>query len=185
MTGQDLAWSRLNADTLLRVMQLHATYADLTRRTPEIARARGSNLLLHVLRSMAQAVAGKPMANALGTPQDAVLILSGHDTNLSNLSGMLGLSWRLPGYQPDDTPPGGALVFSLWQDPATRQYSVTADYIAQTLDQMRELRALTSSAPPAKQRVAIPGCDAVGVSGSLACSWTSFERIVEHAISGV
>jgi 4-phytase/acid phosphatase len=40
-------------------------------------------------------------------------MLCGHDTNLSNLSGMLGLSLKLPGYQPDDTPPGGALVFSL------------------------------------------------------------------------
>src|SRR5450755_634837 len=53
---------------------------------------------------------GKRVPGALGRPGDALLILVGHDTNLSNLSGMLHLSWHLPGYQPDDTPPGGALI---------------------------------------------------------------------------
>jgi hypothetical protein len=52
-------------------------------------------------------------AGAIGQQGSRVLVISGHDTNLSNMSGLLQLSWRLPGYQPDDTPPGGALVFSL------------------------------------------------------------------------
>jgi hypothetical protein len=64
---------------------------------------------------MQQAATGKEVPGALDLLGTAVLIVSGHDTNLSNLSGMLGLSWRLPGYQPDDPPPGGALTFSLGQ----------------------------------------------------------------------
>ena len=77
---------------------------------------------------MEQAVSGKPLPS---TPagQQALLLLSGHDTNLSNLSGMLGLSWTLPGYQPDDTPPGGALIFTLWRDPAGA-YFVKVRYTA-------------------------------------------------------
>lgn len=113
MQGEDLGWGRLDADTLFRVLELHAAYADLTRRTLYLARTGGSNLLAHMLRSMEQAVTGETVPGALGLPGAAVLIFSGHDTNLSNLSGMLGLSWHLPGSQPHDTPPGGGRLYFL------------------------------------------------------------------------
>ncbi len=35
-------------------------------------------------------------------------------TNLANLGGALELNWTLPG-QPDNTPPGGELVFERWR----------------------------------------------------------------------
>jgi len=73
-------------------------------------------LLSHVWRSLEQAATGKETAGALGKPGDALLLLAGHDTNLSNLSGMLGLLWKLAGYQPDGTPPGGGLIFSVRRD---------------------------------------------------------------------
>ncbi len=117
--GAELGWGRLTRENLLKVLSLHAVYADLMRRTPYLARARGSNLL--DARAAFDGTGGNRQAasqGALGRPGDALLVLSGHDTNLSNLSGMLGLSWNLPGYQPDDTPPGGALIFSLWRDDA-------------------------------------------------------------------
>ena len=145
--GRDLGWGRLTRENLLQVLEVHAIYADLMRRTAYLARARGSNLLAHVLLSMEQAASGKAVPGALGRPGDALLILAGHDTNLSNLSGMLGLSWHLQGYQPDDTPPGGALVFLLWRDDAGHD-SVTAQYIAQSLDQMRNAERVTAGRPP-------------------------------------
>ncbi len=179
MQGQDLGWGRLDADILLRVMELHAASSDLTRRTPYLARARGSNLLDHVLRSIEQAATGKAVPGALGRPGDAVLIVVGHDTNLANISGMLGLSWHLPGYQPDDTPPGGALVFSLWQQPDTARYFVRTTYLAQTLQQMRGAIPLTLAAPPAKEDVAVAGCgSATQTSG---CSWETFVRVLQTA----
>jgi 4-phytase/acid phosphatase len=180
MQGKDLGWGRLDANNLLRILELHAVYADLTRRTLYLARARGSNLLDHVLRSMEQAATGKEVPGALGRPGVAVLILSGHDTNLSNLSGMLGLSWHLPGYQPDDTPPGGALVFSLWQQPDTAQYFVRTQYLAQTLQQMRSATPLTMAAPPAKEDVAVAGCESA--TGSIGCSWETFAKTLQRAI---
>jgi len=180
MQGKDLGWGRLDADVLFRVLELHAAYDDLTRRTLYLARARGSNLLDHVLRSMEQAATGKAVPGALGRPGAAVLILSGHDTNLSNLSGMLGLSWHLPGYQPDDTPPGGALIFSLWQQPGTRQYFVRTQYLAQTLQQMRSAAPLTMAAPLAKEDVAVAGCELA--TGSIGCSWETFAKTLQRAI---
>jgi 4-phytase / acid phosphatase len=177
--GAALGWGRLTRENLLEVLSLHTLYADLMRRTPYLARARGSNLLNHVLLSMTQAALGKPVQGALGRAGDALLALAGHDTNLSNLSGMLGLSWHLPGYQPDDTPPGGALVLSLWHSDAGED-SVTAQYIAQSPDQMRSAERLSRAAPPSRQEVTIPGCQPA--SGSPGCSWSSFKRAVEKAI---
>ena len=180
MQGKDLGWGRLDVDTLYRVLELHAAFADLTRRTPYLARARGSDLLDHVLLSMEQAATGKAVPGALGPPGAAVLILVGHDTNLSNLSGMLGLSWHLPGYQPDDTPPGGALIFSLWQQPGTAHYFVRTQYLAQTLQQMRSATPLTMAAPPAKEDVAVAGCELA--TGSIGCTWETFAKTLQRAI---
>jgi 4-phytase/acid phosphatase len=129
---------------------------------------------------MEQAESGKAVPGALGSPGAAVLILSGHDTNLSNLSGMLGLSWHLPGYQPDDTPPGGALIFSLWQQPGTAKFFVRTQYLAQTLPQMRSATPLTLAAPPAKEEVTVPGCESATESNG--CSWETFEKILQKAI---
>jgi 4-phytase/acid phosphatase len=178
--GAALGWGRLTRDDLDRVLELHSIYADLMRRTPYLARARGSNLLAHVLRSLEQAVSGKPVAGALGQPGDAVLLLSGHDTNLSNLSGMLGLSWKLPGYLPDDTPPGGALIFSLWRDQETGKLAVKLRYLAQTLDQMRHADPLSLAAPPASQELSIPRCSAAAPDSG--CSWETARSILQKAI---
>jgi 4-phytase/acid phosphatase len=181
MRGKDLGWGRLNEDNLSQILELHVLYADMVRRTPYVARARGSNLLEHVLLSMEQAVIKEPVPGALGNPSDSILIISGHDTNLSNLAGILDLLWQLPSYQPNDTPPGGALIFSLWQDSSTQQLFVRVQYIAQTLDQMRDGTPLSLANPPAAQDVAIPGCGkATGKRAS--CSWDAFKSTVQHAI---
>jgi 4-phytase/acid phosphatase len=176
LRGDSLGWGRLTRENLERVLEIHSVYADLMRRTPYLARARGSNLLLHMLRSLEQAVSGAPVAGALGKPGDVVLVLAGHDTNLSNLSGMLGLSWKLDGYQPDDTPPGGALICSIWYDAAARQYSLRLRYLAQTLEQMRRADPLSRSAPPEGQDLILPGCAAVN------CPWDTARRAIDKAI---
>jgi 4-phytase/acid phosphatase len=179
MQGKEFGWGRLDTNSLFRVLELHAVYADLMRRTPYLARIRGANLLDHVLRSMQQAVTGEAVPGALDRPGNAVLIVAGHDTNLSNLSGMLGLSWRLPGYQPDDTPPGGALIFSLWKG-ANTGYFVRGQYLAQTLEQMRSAAALSLAAPPAKQDVTVAGCESATVSHG--CSWSTFVKSLQRAM---
>ncbi len=180
MAGKELGWGRLNESNLRQMMSLHTAYADLLRQTPYIGRAQVSNLLSHVLKAMEQAVAGKAVAGALGKPGDRVVVIVGHDTNLSNISGMLGLSWLIPGYQRDDTPPGGTLVFELWQRPANGEYTVRTYYICQTLEQMRKALPLTLTAPPAKAPVFLPGCSTA--EEGFACGWKAFQRTLESAI---
>ena len=173
MSGKDLAWGRLDLTGIRRLTRLHEAYAELARRTPYVARARGSNLLSHILNSLDQAASHKPVSGALGKPADAVLCVVGHDTNLSNLAGALSLSWLLPGYQPNDPVPGGALVFELWQE-ADAQLGVRVYYTAQSLEQMNGAVALSLSAPPLRAPVFVPGCSSA--VHDFECKWEDFRR---------
>lgn len=176
MEGKALGWGRLTRENLDRVLEIHGVYADLMRRTPYLARSRASNLLAHLLHSLEQAATGEAVNGALGQPGDALLVVAGHDTNQSNLSGMLGLTWKLAGYQTDDTPPGGALIFSLWRDPGSGKYTLKLRYAAQSPDQMRRAEPLSMASPPEGQDVTIPGCPAAG------CPWETAKAVLEKAI---
>jgi len=177
---RQLGWGRLNATNLLEILSLHTAYADLMRRTPQLARARGSNLMTAIVRSIEQAAVGKPVQGAIGPAVCQVLVISGHDTNLSNLSGLLGLSWIAPSHQPDDIPPGGALLFSLWRQARSGRYLVRLQFVAQTLEQMRRAVPLTVANPPAIAEVFIPGCSSAAQGWP--CEWSRFRRMVESAL---
>jgi 4-phytase / acid phosphatase len=180
MPQSSLAWGRLTQQKLFQIMELHTAYADLARRTPYLARARGSNLLAHILASVEQAASGKPVAGALDHPGGALAILAGHDTNLSNLSGMLDLSWRVAGQAPGDTPPESALVFSLWREGAGGGWFVKLEFVTPSLDQMRRLEPLTLDSPPARVPVAIPACASPRADGG--CAWPAFRAAMQKAI---
>jgi 4-phytase/acid phosphatase len=179
MRGKDLGWGRLDETRLREIRAIHVAYADLARRTQYLARVQGSNLLSHTLRSMEQAVADKAVPGALGKPGDRLLLLIGHDANISHISSLLNLSWLLPGYQRDDTPPGGSLVFRLWQDPRAG-YTVESFYIAQTLNQMRDTVPLGRDSAPAIARIFVPGCSASSVRFD--CVWEGFRQVVSRAV---
>jgi len=175
-----LGWGRITREKLLQVMELHTAYADLARRTPFLARARGSNLLAHILASLEQAASDQPVAGALGQPGGALAILAGHDTNLSNLSGMLDLSWRVPGQAPDDTPPESALVFSLWREGTAGERFVKLEFVTPSLDQVRLLQPLTLNSQPAHVPLAIPACGSPRADGG--CPWPAFRSAMQKAI---
>ena len=65
-------------------------------------------------------------------------------------------------------------MFELWQNSATPSYEVRAYYTAQTLEQMRNVAALTLENPPAKATVFIPGCSTGGEG--FPCDWKAFEQ---------
>lgn len=173
--GAQLGWGRLTTENLYRVLALHRVYADLMRRTQYLARVRGSNLMAQVLASLEQGRSGKPVPGALGAPETSLTILSGHDTNLTNIAGMLDLSWSLPGYQPDETPPGSALIFSLWHE--RENYFVRVEFVASSLDQMHNASPLTMATPPLRQRVSILGC------ATPDCPWAGFRTAVQRSLA--
>ena len=174
-----MGWGRLDASSLLEVMSLHTLYEDIIRRDPYLARVQMSNLLSHVLHSLAQAVSNRPVKGALGKPGDRLLVLVCHDTNIANVGAILGVSWLLDGYQRNDTPPGGALVFELWQQ--KNEFSVNVYYRAQSLEQMRNGSVLSLNSPPLRAPLFLPGCSQA--DANMACSWKTFQRSVESAIN--
>jgi 4-phytase/acid phosphatase len=180
MTGEDLGWGGVDESKVRELMALHAVYADLLRQTHYISSAQASNLLSHILKTMQQAREGKAIPGALGELGDRVVVIVGHDTNISNMAGTLGLSWLIEGYQKDDTPPGGALVFELWREPTSGDYTVRTYYMTQTLDQMRRALPLTLASPPAKAPVFLPGCSTA--REGLTCRWEAFEHTIEASI---
>jgi 4-phytase / acid phosphatase len=92
-----------------------------------------------------------------------MIVLVGSDINIIGLPGLFHIDWTLPGYQPDFCGPGGALVFELRQSQRTGEFIVRASYVAHTLDQLRNLTALTLATPPASAPFFIPGCSVASV----------------------
>jgi 4-phytase/acid phosphatase len=177
MDTKNVGWGRVDAAKLGELLQLHVASEDISQRTEYIARAQSSNLLFHALQSITQSAEGHAVTGSLIQPDDRLLLLVGHDTNIANIAGALGLSWLVDGRR-DDTPPGGALVFELWKKAGSGEYSVRTFYVAQTLDQMRNRTPLTLNAPPQRVPVFVPGCG----RADGACDWSSFQKAIKAAI---
>jgi 4-phytase / acid phosphatase len=182
MSGTELGWGCLDEGELREAMELHDAEEDYADRTPVIARMHATNLLNTIVKALDQSATGKAVAGAPGKPDDKVLLLVGHDTNIATVAGSLGLDWIIDGRR-NDTPPGGALVFELWRA-TDGGYSVHVYYTAQTLNQMRQATPLTAANPPARVPVFVPGCGAaVGTEAAgSACSLEGFESTVRHFI---
>ncbi len=177
MTGVNLGWGCLDEPALREVLQLHSAEEDIAAHTWPIARMRASNLLDHILRAMEQSASGQAVAGASGKKGDRLLILSGHDTNIANVAGALGLDWIEDGRR-NDTPPGGALLFELWRERRSGQRFVRVYYNAQTLDQMRQTQPLSAANPPVQAPLFIPGCS----GADLSCSWEDFQTTLRRVI---
>jgi 4-phytase/acid phosphatase len=177
LDAANVGWGCVDGAKLRSLIDLHTAAADFTRRTPAIARMQRANLLGQIRISLEQAATGKPVPGAVGKPSDRVLFLVGHDTNLTNIAGALNLTWIADGRR-DDTPPGGALVFELWKNRKSEEYSIRMYFTVQTLEQMRSGSELTLTNPPQRVPVFLPGCSRTDLS----CTWPDFEMTVHGAI---
>jgi 4-phytase/acid phosphatase len=179
MPDNQVGWGRVDEAKIRSLMAIHASGSDLIQRTPYVARVQGSNLLFHMLRTLEQAEQQKVVAGAIGSPQDKVTILVGHDTNISNVAALLDIHWLVNGYQRDDAAPGGALILELWQA-AGHDDSVRAYYMVQSPIQMRNALPLSLATPPSRAKVFLPGCSQAGEDAS--CNWSNFKSLAESVI---
>ena len=158
MPMSDVGWGRLSAADLTQVLRLHSLYFNLAQGTFYTSQVQGSDLASHILQTLDQSVSGRADPGAFGSPDHRLVVIVGHDTNISNLGGLLGLGWWLPGTQPNPLLPGGALVFELRQRRSDHQFTVRTYYLSQTLEQMRSLETLSLKNPPASAPIFVPGC---------------------------
>jgi len=165
----DVGWERISRDEMARVFRLHTTAFDLEQRTRYIAGRQGSALVKKILLALQSKTDGTP---GTAPPGAKFVAYVGHDTNISNVAGMLRLSWQQPGYQQDQTPPAGALIFELHQSSSGSRY-VSAFYVAQSLDDMRRVAGTT----PQRASVPILGC-----SNESRCPLEHFAKLATHAL---
>jgi 4-phytase / acid phosphatase len=176
MPAQDVGWGCVDGARLRRLIGLHTAAFSLHQRDPATAGLQAANLLNRIRTAMEQAVAQGGHASAPDQHSAAALFLVGHDTNLANVAGALGLNWVADGRR-DDTPPGSALEFELWRNRSTGVYSVRLWYTAQTLEQMRSVAALSAKEPPVRIPLHVSGCAA----DDKLCGWNSFAQLLTRA----
>lgn len=176
MPMQDVGWGCVDGKRLRELIRLHTDASDLAQRTPAIAVPQAAALSGIIERSIIQAATGQAVPGAEGKPGDKLLLLIGHDTNLNNLAGALGLHWELDG-RTDDTPPGSGLVFELWKNRRQKTYSVRVFFTSQTLEQMRNATSLTLKNPPPSVPVFLPRCGDAGHG----CDLSLFEHALERS----
>ncbi len=155
MDSGNIGWGRLSREQIIDIAKLHTEDFDLLDRTPYLAQTLGSNLLLHIVNTINQAATGTATDHALGAPGQKLVMLTGHDNQLAAVGGLLHADWALPTFAVDDTPPGGAMVFELRQDP-TGNNIVRIYYNAATMDQQHDATVLSLASPPAVAPLFIP-----------------------------
>jgi len=179
MPLSQVGWGRMTRADLTDLLSVHSLEFDLTQKTFYCAQAQGSNLARHLRETLDQAVSGRAVAGAIGTPAQRMLVVLGHDTNLINLAGLLGLSWIVSGSPNDPVLPGGSLVLELRKGDDGVQ-RVRIYYATQTLDGMRGGEPVDAAHPPALAPIFIPGCS--DSSPGYDAPLTKFEQRLEQAI---
>jgi len=168
-----LAGGRLTEDRLFESQAAHALDLDMQLRAPYIARITASHLANRLLATLA----GGP--GRLGDAKSRIVAMVGHDGNIEELAGLLDLRWLLPGYQPDQVPPGGALRFELWRRARDGREVVRLSFTGQSLAQLRNREKLSAERPPLTVPVFIPGCSEA--EPAYDCSLDRLEKRVAEA----
>jgi 4-phytase / acid phosphatase len=176
--GAEFGWDRVKTpEELTALFRLHTEAFDLEQRTPTIARTQGSALLQRILFALQVNAPKDKVSDAPGTAPQGTKFAAyvGHDTNISNIGGMLGLSWdppagQHPGYQKNQTPPAGALTFEL-RDVG----GVATLYVAYVAQSLADMHAGTAD-QPVRTPVSVPNCS--GRAPWFPCPLATFEPLV-------
>jgi 4-phytase/acid phosphatase len=177
----EVGWGHVDGSALRRLMPMYTKGFNLVTRTPLSARTRGSNLMAHILDTLEQAAQpaqtqpAVPVPGAFGPVGTRLIYLGGHDSDLSRIGGLFDLHWTVGGVT-DDTPPDSQIVFELWQNSKSKQYTVRLFYRAQTFDQLRSGQALSLANPPVEADLTPPGCRA-----GQPCPFAAFDHAA-HAL---
>ncbi len=154
---EQVGWGRATPADVAALAAFHALEFRILARPPALAAANLAGIV--------------PLIRSGLTGPARVTMISGHDTNIANLGGLLGLHWHVPGLAEDDPAPGGAILIEQLTDTRGAHY-VRALYRAQTVEQIRGATALTDAAPYLAV-MPLEGCKALGITGL--CTAQAFE----------
>ncbi len=149
------AWGQANEAVLREILPVHNRVFDLVNRAPAVAGPRGSALLLEMEAALLGTHADARVNEALLT------VFVGHDTNISNIGGLLDIGWSLPGHGENAIPPAGIVALELRRKETGPEVAVMV--CAQTLE---TLHTWIPGSPP---ELAAPVCrPAYRASGEIA-----------------
>ncbi|KQO52938.1 phosphoanhydride phosphohydrolase [Sphingomonas sp. Leaf257] len=155
----EVGWGRATPADIERLGVFHAEEFRLLARPRYVAKANMAGIAPLIVQGL---TAGKG---------PVVTMISGHDTNIASLGGLLDLHWKVPGLAADDPAPGGAIVLERLVDARGQAY-VRALYRSQTVEQIRKLADPAVEAPYVAV-LPIAGCKARGVVGL--CTMQAFQ----------
>jgi 4-phytase/acid phosphatase len=181
MPLQNVAWGQLSLSQISQLTRLITLDFAIEMTPPYLNQVQSSNAAAHILRSMEQAVTGKPVPGAFSAPGTNLLVINSSDAYVVGVANLLKMHWLLPGYQPDYAAPGGSLVFELRQVVSNGDYIVRVYYTAQTFDQLRNLTPLTTAQPPATMQLLIPNGSQSDTN--LDVSFAKFKNLLTKAIN--
>lgn len=168
MPMSQVGWGRVSRDDIERIMSLHTMKGTVLQRSRFVGPYGATPLMTRMLA----ALEGAP-----GAGGSKYSLFVGHDTNISDLSGMLGFHWRVRSYPANTPPPGGGVGFQLLRDGQGRLF-VRAFYRSQTMDQMRDLTPLSRENAPSHEYLALEGCSMPG--NATMCPLETFREIVRR-----
>ena len=151
-------WGEVDTNVLKTILPVHNEVFDALNRSPAVAAARGGELLRAVRDAL------------LEDSSRRLTVFVGHDTNIANLAGLLDLNWTFPDQGRNSIPPGGALVFFLWESKEGAR-EVRAGFLGPALE---TLHALPEKTVPLL-------FDAQMRCGASPCSAEAFSRRVDAA----
>jgi len=117
----------------------------------------------------------RPIPGAIGPVGTHLVYVSGHDSNLFKHRGIVesALDRRR---RTDDTPPDSQIVFELWQNPKSKEYTMRLAIACKPSISYAQGQALTLANPPVEVELTPPGCRVRAT-----CRFTVFDHAA-HAL---
>jgi 4-phytase/acid phosphatase len=150
------------SEDIIRLSELRQIKYDVGNRVPYLAQRGSSNLLNQIVLALRAA----PQDKVATDPATARFsLLMGSDTQQVEIGALLGIHWKIPPYLDDETPPTGTLAFERLHDEAGKAY-VRMEFVAPSLDQIRNASTIDDRSPPIRAMISLPGCEAEAKEGA-------------------
>lgn len=169
-------WGLVDARVLSQVLPIHSRVFDVVNRAPVVAWANGSSLLKEMASALLATHSNRRINDA------KLVVFVGHDTNIANVGGLLGIDWQPSGYAPNGIPPAGALFLELWQKSGARY--VKARFYAQTPKSLHEPLNASGVDEETLARFAPVASLVHAGNASMDMEASDFMRLVENVTEG-
>ncbi len=168
MPLEHVAWGRATPQRLEAASRLHALLFDVYARPRYMATRTAAGIAREVATRLS------------GQQAPAISLFVGSDNHIAALASVLGVRIHVPGYGADDPPPGSMLAIERWRDRASGRRYVRIEYLAQSLQQLRELQPLDLAHPPSRQALTPALC--ADAATSQGCPLDTFSARLLNAL---